>query len=273
MTFNTAENEAVGLCVAVEALNGMVNHSLLSLLDVSAYPGEAEVRFQSRPHEELFLARLLDFAKEGADSQLTGASGSCLEVLAAATDTKSFDRENSVRHLTMATAAIRQWLDAETTLTLWIPTLDLNAQLRVPRLEFLYIAGNCAKHNLARLTGVAKRIDSILKGHGYTYPEKHLLLALDEFGDNLQEDYFVYYGTWLAELLNSLRWGVQDYLQPLFSWSYRRTGEWQYEYQYPPDIVDDVAREWFWRLLNHVRAAPHVARFQGARYMKREVLR
>jgi hypothetical protein len=205
VTYTGAEKEAIGLCIVLEAVDDIVNHALLELRDVESLPGEAEVRFPSRIHQQLFLARLLDFAKEGGDSALTGVAGSCLDVLQAACETKHFDISGSVAALEKSTAELIDWLESRTRLRLWLPSLNLEAQLDVPRSEFLYISGNQAKHNLSRLTGLAKRIAKMLEGHGYRVPLEQIPLGLDDFREHLQEDYFVCYGTWLAELLNNVR--------------------------------------------------------------------
>ena len=71
MTYDTAERGAIGLCIALEAVDDIANHALLDLVDLSSSPGEAQVRYKSHVHQQLFLIRLLDFAKEGGDQALT----------------------------------------------------------------------------------------------------------------------------------------------------------------------------------------------------------
>lgn len=272
MTYSVAEREAIGLCIALEAVNDIANHSLFRLVDVSAFPGEAEVHFPSHIHQQLFLARLLDFAMEKGDATLSGVKGSCLCVLRSACESKSFDSRNSVAFLKEATNALDEWLSSKTPLNLWLPSLNIDAALIVPRFEFLYISGNQVKHNLSRLTGISKRIEAILKEHGYDVPFEQIPLSLDDFREHLEENYFSYYGTWLAELLNNVRWGLQDYLLPTFEASYKRDVEREsYSYRYPAAITNEVPRAWFWRLMNNIRSKPHLKRFAGAHYMKRSV--
>jgi hypothetical protein len=271
--YSAAELEAIGLCVAVEAINDIANHALLDV-PRNVEPGaEIAVRYKSRDHQHLFLIRLLDFAKEGGDENLTGVRGSCLNVLLAACQSRSFDVNGSIRGLEQATTALHRWLHAETTFQMWLPTLDLNAQLTVPRIEFLYILGNHAKHNLARLTRIARRIAELLDRNGHVVDLEQVPLALDDFREHLQEDYFAYYGTWLAELVNNVRWGIQDYLLPAYQQAYVRGEDVLYSYRYPDAITHETPRAWFWRLMNQVRAAPYIGRFTGASYMKQELLR
>lgn len=271
MTYNSAEREAIGLCICIEAVNDMANCSLLMLRDVSAYPGEAEVLFHSHIHRDLFLIRLLDFVKEGGSKQLTGIAGSCLTVLKEACATKRFDENRSVTDLQNAVEALESWLSFKRPITLWLPTLDINATVVVSRLDFLNIIGNHSKHNLSRLTGVSREVASLLNDHGYTVPVAQIPLALDDFREHLAENYFVYYSTWLSELLNNIRWGLQTYINPTFARSYKANPDgFSYSYDYPYDISDDVPRQWFWRLMNNVRARPYLKRFVGAHYLKQE---
>jgi hypothetical protein len=272
MTYSAAEQEAIGLCVCLEAVGDMANHALLTLRDVSAYPGEAEVIFKDRAHRDLFLIRLLDFAKESGCNQLTGVTGSCLAVLKAACVTKCFDIDESATDLRIAVEALESWLSYKKPITLWLPTLDINASISVSRLEFLNIIGNHSKHNLSRLTAVSREVARILSDHGYSVPEEQIPLALDDFREHLADNYFIYYSTWLAELLNNVRWGLQTYLSPTFGRSYSAGPDDSqvYSYEYPDDIRGDIPRQWFWRLMNNVRARPCLKKFVCARYLKQE---
>lgn len=274
MAHSAAEKEAIGLCIVWEAIGEMANHVLLqvSMNDDSA--AEAEIRFHTREHQQLFLVRLLDFVTEKGTPSLTGVDGSCLDVLRATCATKAFDVEGSAGPLERAVESFTAWLAAATPLRLWLPTLDIDAHLTVPRHELLFVVGNQSKHNLSRLTGVSRRIAEILRGHGHVVPIELIPLALDDFRQHLQEVYFVYYGTWIAEHLTTIHWGIQNYLLPTFREAYlpAAEGEYKYSYVFPTTVTNEVAREWFWRLMNHVRSGPYIQPFFAPRYMKEEVI-
>jgi hypothetical protein len=269
LEYGSAEREAIGLCIALEAINDMANRALLDLPQPIGSLAEVEVHYRSREHQQLFLIRLLDFAKEAGNKSLTGVSGSCLDILVAACETKSFSQGAAVLSLERATSSLMQWLSTETTVQLWLPTLNLEAEVSVQRSEFLYILANHAKHNLSRLTGISERIARLLERNGYRVDLYQVPLALEDFREHLQEDYFVYYGTWLAELVNNLRWGIQDYLEETFRWAYLPGEGLAYSYRYPKSISNEIPKQWFWRLMNHVRSKPYIERFAGAEYMKR----
>lgn len=270
MNYSTAERETIGLCICLEAINDIANHSLLILRDVPAYPGKAEAIFKSGVHRDIFLIRLLDFVKETSSKQLTGVTGSCLAVLKQACITQCFNVNGGVIELQKSVKALESWLSEKKEITLWLPTLDINAKITISRLAYLNITGNHSKHNLSRLTGVSRDVAKILEEHGYSVPEEQIPLALDDFREHLTENYFVYYGTWLTELLNNIRWGLQSYLTSIFTASYKadQTDTQIYKYEYPSEITNPIAREWFWRLMNNIRSRPYLKKFSGAHYLK-----
>jgi len=275
MTINIIEREAIGLCIVCEAIEDIVNHMLLDIRYGDDLSGEATAYFPTPVHQQLFLIRLLDFAKEGGDTALTGVKGACLDVLIATCENKSFDVQESIGLLKKATESLKEWLYTPTTLKLWLPTIDVEIDLKVPRLQLLFISANQAKHNLSRLTGLARSIHEMLKSHGHDVPLEQIPLALEDFREHLNEDFFIYYGTWLAELINEVRWGIQQYLLPTFQTSYRlapEINEIAYRYEYPASIKGVIPRSWFWRLMNHIRSGPCVKRFRTAKYFKMEHL-
>jgi len=272
MNNSAAESETIGLCICLEAVSDIANHSLLTIRDVSAFPGEAEAIFETRVHRDIFLIRLLDFVKETGSKKLTGVTGSCLAVLKQACTTQCFNVNGSVSELQNSVESLEAWLSEKKEITLWLPTLDINAKINISRLDYLNITGNHSKHNLSRLTGVSRDVARMLTEHGYSVTEEQIPLALDDFREHLAENYFVYYSTWLAELLNNIRWGLQSYLTPVFVTSYKSdpTDPPMYKYEYPPEITSQIARKWFWRLMNNVRSPPYFKKFSGAQYLKKE---
>lgn len=275
MPHSAAEKEAIGLCIAVEAIRDMANHSILQMLGPDEPLGDAEVRFKSMEHQQLFLVRLLDFVDEKGKGALTGVDGSCLDVLQAACTTRSFDVGDSVRPLKRAVDEFKNWLSAKRPLKLWLPTLDIEAKLKVPRRAFLYIAGNQSKHNLARLTVVSRKVADLLHEHGHDVELGLVPLALDDFKEHLREGYFVYYATWIVEYLTRLDWGIHHYLNPTFRQAYNQPlgDDPRYTYTFPSSINEDIARRWFWRLMNHVRREPYIVPFHAPSHLKEEARR
>ncbi|WP_420429564.1 hypothetical protein [Kordiimonas sp.] len=260
MEINSIEKETIGLCICVESLNNMVNHALLDVRKSSRTIGEAEVYFKDFIHRSLFVIRFLDFAKEAGDSKLTGVSGSCINVLSETCQSKSFNKE--VTDLQKALNELVNWLEFKAPLKLCLPTLDIEAKIEVSRMDFLKISGNHSKHNISRLTGVSKEIHKILTEHDYVVPLELIPLALEDFQEHLDENYFIYYGTWMAQLLNDVRWGIQAYLTPIYISCHKRANDgFSYKYEYPEGLENELSKQWFWRLMNHVRASPYLEKF------------
>ena len=264
MDLNSTERETVGLCISLEAISDIVNHALLDVRESTRTPGESMVYFKDYVHRSLFIIRFLDFAKEVGDSKLTGISGSCVNVLDKVCQTRSYNVDESIRELETSIAELKKWLNEKPPIKLWLPTLQIDAKIEVPRIELLKIAGNHSKHNVSRLTGVSREIHKILSEHSYDVPIELIPLALEDFQEHLSENYFIYYGTWMSELLNNIRWGIQRYLEPTYIKSHKKGDDgYSYRFEYPDEIKNEISQQWFWRLMNHIRSGPYVKRFSS----------
>lgn len=269
MNYSSTEIESIGLCICIEAVNDVVNHIMLNAKGISNNSDFFGDILKSSPHRELLIIRLLDFVQEKGDKRLTSTSGSCLDILKKVCLTKSFNNGESISELSIAVENLDEWLYHKNPIKLWLPTLDIETELEVTRLDFLKITGNQCKHNLSRLTRVSNDISKILQQHGYTVAAEHIPLALEDFQEHLQENYFVYYGTWIIELLNNIRWGIQSYLTPTFELCYKKDADnFHYKYEYPIEIKSEIPKQWFWRLMNNVRTGPYVEKFSTSKYLK-----
>lgn len=266
--------ETIGLCVAVEAINGILNHSMFDLLHSKDEESlGAQVQFKSEVHRDLFLVRLLDFCLERGDSALTGVTGSCLRVVGLAAQSPSLRECGAGDSLAVASQTLSDWLDAEMPMTLWLGNLDAQITPSISRSTYLHIAANQAKHNLSRLTTVAKKVQELLKRGGVNAEIAEVALALEDLTEPLQDGMFVYYATWLAEMLNNVRWEIYDYLQPVFQVAYvpPGPGDLAYRFEFPHGISGDVAERWFWRFMNHMRHEPYLKRFRCSHHLRREM--
>jgi len=266
MGFTRIETEVIGLWVACGSLDSMVNHALLKLVGDSS---TREVRFETPPHQQLFNILLLDFL-EKVDVTLTGEQGSCLDVLDGVCRTASFDKSGSVEFLRSPVDALQNWLDTEIVVDTWLPSISQEIDLKIRRRESIYICGNMAKHNPARLTGAAKRLDEILCRHGVTAGYVRALHILDDFNARFHEDIFEYHSTVITELLNNVRWGIQDYLSPEYLRAKVQddSDPTKDSYRYPDAVSDDFAKSCYRDLMNTVRRKPYMERFTAASLWK-----
>ena len=74
--------------------------------------------------------------------------------------------------------------------------------------------------------------------------------------------------TKLSQMLNNIAWGIQDYLTPEYERSYtvdhersKATNAIMYSFDYPPDVVSDLGRAYYWDLMNEIRDKPYIQRF------------
>jgi hypothetical protein len=116
--------------------------------------------------------------------------------------TGSFNEKGSVEFASGPVKALRTWLDGEMTVNTWLPSIDQQLPLKTQRRESLYICGNICKHNLARLTGAAKKLRTILERHGVWVDDVKAVTVLNDFYERFHDDIFNYHSTVIAELLN-----------------------------------------------------------------------
>lgn len=268
--------EVIGLSIAFEALKSMVNRSMLDVLHLSDGSGEVEVRFKSTPHRDLFYIRLLDFAHEGGSRRLLGTATdmSCLEILETVGSAPRLSTPESAQELAHAAAQLRTWLEHTVQPKFWLGEIDINARLSVTRLQLLKIVGNQAKHNMSRLTGVCGQVQKLLADNGHDVAFELIPFAIEDLRAHLGENMFIYYGSWLAELLNDLTWALYRYVRPIYQREIVfEEGPLPGFYRYEPLAGVDPkspAHFWLYRLLNDARSTPYIPPFRASHYLKQQ---
>jgi hypothetical protein len=146
--------------------------------------------------------------------------------------------------------------------------------LRMKREEFLRICGDISKHNQLRLLKSAKRIHGILKKADPAISLSEAFLSIQEFYDWFHNDIFYYHLTKICELLNNITWGIHDYLVPEFISSYTvdpqksSQGVPFYSFRYPTGIKSEISKNFYWELMNLVRAKSFLERFKTWKYLE-----
>ena len=262
------DNEIVELWFACESLDSLVNHVLLSLSSNAAEG--VQVSFKTATHQRLFNILLIDFLCEKGGLRKEGQR-SCLEALEGACQTASFNKGSSVEFLREPVVALRAWLAAEITVPSWFPSVGLQLDLRVRRLECIHICGNISKHNPMRLTGAAKKLCEILARQGARLCPSKSLLLLKDFYERFHSDIFNYQSTAIIELLNDVRWGIHNYLMPVYVLTKIQDdgGPVKYTYKIPGTISDELSKYCYWELMNSVRQGPHLKPFIALEVSKR----
>ena len=141
------------------------------------------------------------------------------------------------------------------------PSINTKLDIKVPRLDYIKICGDIAKHNFMRLQVNVGRICRLLEANGHPIDEAQGYTVLGDFFQWFHEDIFVYHSSSIAAFLNNIRWAIFDYLTPEFLQSLRQTDELTYEFSYPTDCNDPLARGMYWDLMNRVRGKPYFPQF------------
>lgn len=260
--------QVMGITIALDAISEIANHELFQLVTTS-HQGECEVRFQDSTHLELFLARAHDFVSGQGSALLLGKQMSLPDFLGQVALHSALGDDTA--QLRADLDALQQWLKKERTIKLWLPSLDLDVVLTTTQAFLLSVAGNQSKHNVSQLTRVCDKIHEELEKNGYHAPFEMIPLALDDFRQHLVEDHFVYYASWLAELINNVAWSLHDHLVPLyettFSWDLSDPAS-RPTFQYPAGVETPIAQTWYRWLMSLVRREPYHRRFRALYLLK-----
>lgn len=265
MNLSDIEEEVVFLKAINELVDSMVNFELMTL---HGNDPETEVRFKTSTHQRFFNIALRDFLSKTGDKAPV-KQNSYLGALWAISAHPGFDIDESVSELRSATCRFHDWLSQKVTVDVWLPAINTQTPIQISRQTFLEMCGDVAKHNILRLDRVAKRLQRTLEASGHVVDLEGALLALADFYERFHADVFNYHSGTIAEFLNNIRWGIYEYLQPEFRRSIvPEGGNPKYRYTYPKEVTHEFAKQCYWDLMNDVRAAPYVRRFEVTKWLK-----
>lgn len=267
MKFTNTEKEAIFLKAINELIDSMVNYEVLDLLGNSPH---CNISFKSMTHQKYFNIILLDFLS-CSDKKVLSEQQSYLGAIRAICKSPNFNKDNSIKNLTIATQEFVNWLGQKAQVKIWLPSINTETTLSIKRIEFIKICGNISKHNFSRLSGVANELIKIFKRNRKKISFEDALLILNEFYERFHSGILNYHGSTISEFLNNIRWGIYEYLQPEFQQSivYEGTKHPQkYHYTYPTEINNNFAKNCYWDLMNEIRSKPYIGKFQVTRFLK-----
>ena len=268
MKIENIERETIYLLAIKQFIDEMVNFEVVNLLSENP---DAEVHFKSMTHQKFFNIILVDFLS-CADTEILGEKQPYLRALASICEKPSFNKNNSINTLKEATQNFRDWLNKEFIVEkIWLPSIDLETNLSIKRIEFIKICGNLSKHNFSRLSGVAKEIIEIFKRNNHNLDDESALAIFEEFYDWFHNNIFSYHSSAIAKFLNNIRWGIYEYLQPEYNQSivYVENDHYnRYKYTYPQGVNNKFAKECYWNLMNEIRSKPYMKKFEVTKYLK-----
>jgi hypothetical protein len=268
IAYSSIEREVILLRAITDLIDQMVNHSLFQ---VQGTTPDQNIVFRTSVHQKLFNILLVDlFAK--ADKRLVGRDMSYLDALSDICNQPSFDTV-AIPKLRSATRAFKGWLAVAPVIPLWLPSIERQIELAVPRCVFIEMCGNMSKHSILRQSRPAKKLQELLDSAGLPVDIHDAALALEDFYERFHADILSYHASAIAQMLNDIQWGIYEYLLPEY---HRRlvyddeptTHPRKYRFTYPPNLSAKFARALFWDLMNDIRRGPIVPQFTVTRYLQ-----
>lgn len=150
-------------------------------------------------------------------------------------------------------------------------SIDIVADLKVTRIEYLKMCGDISKHHLGRLSRNVGKLDRLLKTAGYDVSLDAAYLAVEPFYECFFDDVFVYHSSQIAEYLNNICWAIFEYLEEEFLRSHHFRDDLPhpaYSFSVPASLSDPIAKGMYWELMNKCRRKPIVHRFEIIDLMK-----
>lgn len=268
--FTEIEKEILILKSIIDIVDSIVNHTIIKLCHTQE--GFVEVKFRDYTEKYFFNIILVDLLSQPSKNLFSGKLN-YIELLSDKLKTPSFNIENSVENIIKSINKFMIWL--ETTITIekmWFPSINIECNFQIKRIDIIKICGNTRKHNTTRLTMIANILQKIFKENNIDIDDTESVLVIEDFdnwfhGDG---DIFSYYSSILSEMLNDIRWGIQDYLLPEFRKSYTLdpTKSRKYSYIYPTNVYHRLAQTYYWNLMNDIRGGCIFEKFTVPSCMK-----
>lgn len=267
MGFNKAEQEAIILNAAWSMIDEMVNYSIFPTLneqttDITLVPKTAAAKRLFSILLNDFLSPLSGGGKDTpfglpvpkgnpapSDSTFLFYLKMVADDVQLGSDPNSFGKSTNL---------FSTWLEEESHVPdVWLPTINLKADLSVQRKTWIKIVGNISKHNFTRLQVDTGKIAKILKKHGHHLKDGEEYLLIPEFQQWFYDHLLSYHIGTLAEFLNNIRIGIFEYLETEFARSYQAVEPApMYRYKIPKQIQHPLAQAMYWDLMNRCRAKP-----------------
>ncbi len=264
------EKEVVVLNAVFDLINTIVNYEVLEISEEKC----EEVGFKSSTHSKFFNIMLVDFISE-PDKKVFGLEGSYLDCLNNIVVMPLLGSNKEVVGLKASIESLSSWLESKLVYKkAWFPSLDLELNFEIKRVELIKICGNISKHNYTRLTGVASILREIFKHNGHKISLYQSLSILDEFQEQFQQNVLSYHASTIGAFLNNIRWGIYEYLLPIYHkscvfLSSCERGFKSYKYIYPTEVNNNFAQECFCNLMNKIKNKPYVSKFSAPDYLKK----
>jgi hypothetical protein len=274
--YSSTDREVIVLKSVWDSIDEMVNYAIFMKFDQTE---ETHLRFETSIHKRLFNILLTDFLTAPSpwpfglkqSPQVTPKSMQNILFHLQSVGESPILTPTGGEALLNPLWAFRDWLEAECLVeNVWLPSIELETNIRVKRFAFIKLCGNIGKHNFARLSRVVADICSILEANGNKVSVDQGYLVIEEFYEWFHDNVFAYHSSAIAEFLNNIRWGIYDYLRPEFLRSFTREpgDSIRYHFKYPDGSEHPTGKTMYWDLMNDVRSEPYMPRFEVTRFLK-----
>jgi hypothetical protein len=268
LTLTDGEIEILYMQAALASINEAVNNDKIELRG-KGY--EKEVWFKTSNHQAVYSILLVDFLSK-PDNTFFSAVEPIIKFLKFEENQPHFNFSQSVSELKSTAVNFDNWLSGEIVIEkLWLPSINLECDLKITRKELLEISGTTLKHNFFKLSRQAKRVQNILNRNGHAVSDQDIFPVFDDFNEYIRSGGFLtYMGQTVVEFLNNLRSDIHDYLSVEYSMSIRedKSEQGKYSYRYPDFVKSSFGQTMYWDLMNQVRKGPYMERFVIPSYMK-----
>lgn len=277
-TLNKTEQEVIVLNAIWGMIDDMVNYIIF---EKNERQTDVILRFCGSEHMRLFNVLLVDFLSSPQPAKGGGLPFDLPEPSSSARPsdwTHLFYLRQVCASPRLGTDASKisntldgfsAWLEATATVEgVWLPSIEIELDMKVSRIGFIKMCGNIAKHNILRLSQNVKRLRNIMKENGHSIDEGQAYLALPDFYEWFHKDIFQYHSSAIAEYLNNLRWGMFEYLLAEFLRAHHKVGPGSmYGYHIPAEITEPLAKVMYYDLMNRVRTRPYMPRFEVSQFV------
>jgi len=262
------EQEVILLRAVSDHIGEMVN---FEVMDIYGEDPHSYVMFKTMTHRRFFNILLVDFLSQTdkrGPIKKTSFLGGLIEIC----ESPNFDKCKSIESLKTSAQGFKKWLETKVKISVWLSSLNEEAQLEVARYSFLKMTGDTSKHNYLRAIGVAEELSKTLEKSDIECDIEDALLALPDFHERFHTDIMTYHSSTIAEYLNNIRWGIYCYLKPEFNQSIEQSNDnlIGYRYKVPEFISSKYAKDCYWELMNQVRRSPYMRKFIVSEHFKGE---
>jgi hypothetical protein len=213
MALSKIEREAVILNAVWDSVDAFVNRGMF--VDMKD-PRDTNVMFEDSTHATLFNILLGDFLSQpqakgnkplpfdlpAPPSGTTASNLTYLFYLREVINAPLLGADPG--EMSAHVEGFGNWLDDSTTVKdVWLGNIQVKADIKIQRCEYLKICGDIAKHNFARLQSNVRKIRNILEANGVQISENDGFLALQDFYTWFHDDLFLYHSSIISEFLNN----------------------------------------------------------------------